>query len=409
MTATPGWGKRAGGRRDKPGNGASSPPRVLVTGGGTGGHIYPALSISTRIRERVPGAELLYVGTAEGLEARLVPGSGLPFIAIAARGLVGKPLWQRIGGLPAVAAGLGQALAILRRFRPDVVVGTGGYASWPVAAAAVLLRVPLVIQEQNVIPGVTNRLLSRFARLVAAAFEDSRACFPRRARVVVTGNPVRPEILRADRNQARARFGLPPATTLVLVFMGSRGSATVNRALVRTMPRLAGQPGLEILYAAGESYFARVVADLRGAGLSPSAQGAGGNRDGEAGVRLGGNIVVRPYIHEMVDALAAADLVVARAGAITLAEITARGLPALLIPSPHVTHRHQERNAGVLARQGAALVLREEDLTGESLADRILELAADRRALRAMGERSRRLGRPGAVDDIVDRVLELVR
>ncbi len=382
--------------------------RLLLTGGGTGGHIYPGLSIAARLRERRPGAEILYVGTAEGLEARLVSRSGIPFAAITARGLVGKSAWQRVGGMLAAARGLGQALAILRRFRPDVVLGTGGYASGPVAAAAVLLRIPLVIQEQNAVPGVTNRLLGRFAGLVAVAFEESRSFFPRRAPVVVTGNPVRPEVLRADRNQARARLGLPHGTSLVLVFMGSRGSATVNAALIKALPRLAGRPGVEVLYATGESYYTRVVAELRAAGLSPWAREPGDHGRGEAGVRLGGNIVVRPYIHDMVDALAAADLVVCRAGAITLAEVTARGLPALLIPSPHVTHHHQERNAEIMARHGAARVIGERGLTGEALADEIMTLLADEAKLSAMGESSRRLGRPGALDDIVERILALI-
>lgn len=400
------------GREDKPLGRASRTRRFLVTGGGTGGHIYPALSIAGRIKERVPSAELLYVGTMTGLEARLVPRTGIPFAAVAAGGVVGKAAPQSIGGALLALRGLVQACRIVRRFRPDVVIGTGGYVSGPVGMAAVLCRVPLVIQEQNVLPGVTNRLLGRFASLVAVAYPEVRSCFPSGTPVEVTGNPVRPEVLSAGRREARSSLGITDSDVFVVIFMGSRGSATVNRALVPALRLLADRPGIKVLYATGEDHFDRVLADMRAAGLPAGPAGASGaagdrGRAAELRVVVGENIVVRPYINDMTRVLAAADLVVSRAGAITLAEITARGLPALLIPSPHVTHRHQERNAEVLARHGAARVVPEEGLTGERLAGEILALIGDRRRLAAMGERSRSLGRPGALDDIVDRILRL--
>lgn len=382
-----------------------APLRLLLTGGGTGGHIYPALSIAAGVRQRVPGAEILFVGTAEGLEARLVPRAGLPFEAIPARGLAGKGPLVAAGGLAALARGAWRAVRLLRRFRPHVVVGTGGYVSGPVVAAAVLLRIPVALQEQNAFPGATNRLLSRFAGFVAAAYEESRRCFPRRARVVVTGNPVRPEVVRADRHQARRRLGVADAERLVVVFMGSRGSATVNRAMGEALVHLGGRPGLRLLYATGESHYEAVLADLRARGLEVMpGPGSGENRAALAGA----NVEVRPYLHDMVTALAAADLVVARAGAMTLAEVTARGLPALLIPSPHVAHRHQDANARVLAARGAARVLAEEGLRGEELARAILELAESPALLARMAEASRQLGRPGAVEAIVDGILDLV-
>ncbi len=365
------------------------PLRVLLTGGGTGGHVYPALSIAAGLRARVPEVEVLFVGTATGLEARLVPRHGLPFVAVSARGLAGKGPGGVVRGLASLARGSWQALRVVRRFRPDVVVGTGGYVSGPVVAAAVLLGVPVALQEQNAFPGAANRYLSRFAGFVAVAYEESRRHFPRRAPVVVTGNPVRPEVLRADRYEARRRLGVADAERLVLVFMGSRGSATVNRAMVEALPRLAGRPGLRLLYATGEDHYRTVLEGLRRRGLQV--------QEGEDAALAGANVEVRPYVYDMVTALAAADLVVSRAGAMTLAEVTARGLPALLIPSPHVARRHQDANARVLVARGAARVLSEEGLRGDALADAIVQLA----------EASRQLGRPGALDAIVGGILDL--
>lgn len=364
--------------------------RIVLTGGGTGGHIYPALGIAARIRERLPQAEILFVGTADGMEASLVPREGIPFHPIAARGLIGKSARDAFLGALATLRGVGQALALVRRFRPHVVVGTGGYASGPVALAAAVLGIPLVLQEQNAVPGVTNRVLSRFAAVVAVAYEESRRWFPRRARLVVTGNPVRPEVVRADRDRARRELGVPEGTRLVLVFMGSRGSATVNAAVTAILPALARRPGLMVLFATGTAHYDGVVRRLAGAGLGPAVR-------------------VVPYLYDIVTPLAAADLVVARAGAITLAEVTARGLPAVLIPSPYVTHDHQEHNARVMEERGAALVIRERDLSPERLLAAVTGLLDDPQGLARMADASRALGRPGAVDAIVDEILALAR
>lgn len=386
--------------------------RLLLTGGGTGGHIYPALSIAAACREKVSGVDILYVGTADGLEARLVPRAGITFAAVAAGGLVGKDPLGAARGAGSLARGLWQALALVRRFQPHVVVGTGGYASVPVVAAAVLLGVPVALQEQNAVPGVANRVLSRFAGFVAAAYEESRLHFPRGARVRVTGNPVRPEVLRGDREEARRSLGVPAGARQVLVFMGSRGSATVSRAIADMLPHFAGQPEVRLMIGTGEAHYDAVLRRLAELGLpaqpEPAAGGAGAAPGGEARVALvGGNVKVCSYIFDMTTALAAADLVVARAGAITLAEMTARGLPGVLVPSPHVTHHHQELNARVLEGRGAARVLAEEGLTGEALAQTVRGIIDDPAAMARMAGASRALGRPHALDDIVEGILAL--
>lgn len=361
--------------------------RLVLAGGGTGGHIYPALAIAARLKELCPMLDLLYIGTAQGLEARLVPRSGLPFRTITARGVVGKGLAGSLKGVLAAGAGVGQAAAILRNFMPHLVLGTGGYVSGPVLLAAALLRFPIAIQEQNAIPGVTNRLMSRFAKLVLVGYEEAVRYFPKGTRVVAAGNPVRHELLAADRWRARQSLGVGDAERLVVIFMGSRGSATVNTALLHMIPSLAGRPGLRLLVASGEDHFSRFRRMLEGLG----SRGA-----------TPANIEIRPYIHDMVTALAAADLVVCRAGAITLAEVTARGLPAIIIPSPYVTHDHQTKNAQALAEKGAAVVLPERELSGERLAGEIIRLVEDPARLGRMAAASRQMGRAEALDVIVE-------
>ncbi|HEY8489265.1 MAG TPA: undecaprenyldiphospho-muramoylpentapeptide beta-N-acetylglucosaminyltransferase, partial [Thermaerobacter sp.] len=297
--------------------------RVLLTGGGTGGHIYPALAIAVELKRRVPGCEMLYVGTREGLESRIVPRAGLAFATISARGLMRKGPRELVAGILALSRGLIQADRIVARFRPDVVVGTGGYVAAPVALAAVRRRVPVVIQEQNAVPGATNRLLARWAQAVCVPFAEAARFFPEGARVVVTGNPVRPEIVAARREEARARLGLDGTEPVVLVTGGSRGAERVNRAALELAVAVAGWARGVLLWASGERYHGEMAAGLA-------------RRLAEVGCDPGPRVRLFPYIDDMPTAYAAADLYIGRAGATTLAEITARGLPAVLVPSPHV-------------------------------------------------------------------------
>ncbi|HEY8393955.1 MAG TPA: undecaprenyldiphospho-muramoylpentapeptide beta-N-acetylglucosaminyltransferase [Thermaerobacter sp.] len=369
--------------------------RVLLTGGGTGGHIYPALAIASELRRRVPDCELLYAGTREGLESRIVPRAGLPFVTISARGLVRKRPREMAAGMLALVRGLWQASRLIARFDPDVVVGTGGYVAAPVALAAARRGVPVLIQEQNAYPGATNRLLARWAAAVCIPFEEGRRFFPPRARIYVTGNPVRPEVLQADSEEARRRLGIPAGARVVLVTGGSRGAERINRAALELAAAVAERPDTVLLWACGERYHPQVRAQLA-ARLRAAGAGAESDR-----VRL------FPYLDDMAAAYAVADLYVGRAGATTLAEVTARGLPAVLVPSPNVAHNEQDHNARVLERAGAARVIPDAELTGRRLVETVLALLADREGLRRMASASRGLGRPGALADIVDRVLEL--
>ncbi len=361
--------------------------RLLIAGGGTGGHIYPALSILGGFKAKFPGAEVLYVGTREGLEAGLVPREGIPFRTITARGVMGKSPLAAARGVFDAFRGLAESIRLVREFRPDVAVGTGGYVTGPVILAAKACGVSCAIQEQNVIPGMTNRLLGRLVDRVFLPFEEARAYFPDSPKVSVPGNPLRPEILEAGRQASRDELGIRPGDRVVYVFGGSRGAASIHRAMVETLPRLSRLKGLVVFYVTGQAHYQEVTGALGASGWSPA---------GHPGVRIS------PYLYRAGPVLAAADLVICRAGAMTLSEITALGLPAVIVPSPNVANNHQEHNARVLEKAGASVVIKDSDLNGPALADLVLELLGDPDRLGQMAQASRSLGRPRALDEIVE-------
>ncbi len=360
----------------------TGPLRVVIAGGGTGGHVYPALAVGEEIRRADPSAEVLFLGTARGLESRVVPARGFAFHLIAARGFPRRLSWDAVVRLATIAKGAAATLAFLARLRPHVVLGTGGYVSAPAVLAGALLRRPVVVQEQNAIPGVANRALSRLAREIHVAFPEARAWFGGRAeRVVLSGNPLRQEILAGDRARARARWDFDPARPVVLIFGGSLGARSLNGAVAEAAPLLAraAEPRAQLLVQTGEAMHAQVEAACRAAGL---------------------NARVLAYIEAMGDAYAVADFVVCRAGALTLAEVCAAGLPSVLVPYPHAAHRHQDANAASLVAAGAARVIADAALTGETLAAAVRDLACDPALRRAMGERARSLARPSAAADV---------
>lgn len=331
--------------------------RYLFSGGGTGGHIYPALAIISSLREVDPGAEFLYVGTQAGREAGVVPKESIPFATVCSAGLVNLGLKQKItGGLKALR-GIFEAVGHIRRFRPDVVVGTGGFVAGPVLLAARLLGRPVVIQEQNAFPGVTNRVASRWARAVFVPYPEAGPHFPAGAPLQMIGNPVRRDVAAATRPEGRRTFGFSEQDRVLLVMGGSGGARDFNRAVVAAVRELSGLANLKVLHITGERYFEQVR------GLYGGAQPG---------------VTVVPYLHNMPQAYAAADAGVFRAGAITLAEIQVRGLPSVLIPSPNVTHNHQEWNARTLEKRGAALVVREQEMSGQRLADEIRDALGDK-------------------------------
>lgn len=361
-------------------------PSFLFAAGGTGGHVYPALAVAQALQAAAPQARIHFVGGRRGIEGRLVPQAGFALTRMPAAGLRGGGLLGALRFSISFAIAFFAALAMLVRMRPDVVLATGGYASAAPAVAAAALRRPVWIQEQNAMPGSTNRLLSRLAERVYVAFDEARGRLPRARRVETLPNPVRAAILAsagvAATRQDFERFGLQPGRPTALVFGGSRGARSLNRAVSQGFGAIAARTRWQLLVQTGSEECDAVRA----------AVGADG---GSAAAR----IAVLPYIDAMQDAYRIADLVVCRAGALTLAELAALGKPALLVPFPHATDDHQTSNAQAVAAAGAAAVVADAELDGERLCALLLELQAAPERLAQMAAAAR--SRSGANDTAI--------
>jgi UDP-N-acetylglucosamine--N-acetylmuramyl-(pentapeptide) pyrophosphoryl-undecaprenol N-acetylglucosamine transferase len=355
---------------------------IVIAGGGTGGHLYPGIAVAREIGRRRPDAQITFAGTARGIEARVVPREGFALDLIRSGGLKGKSPRDLVRGLCLVPLGLFDAARLLARRRPRVVIGVGGYSSGPVVLVATVRGIPTLLLEQNAVPGLTNRLLARFVRAAAVTFDSTAAFFG--AKAFVSGNPVRPEFFEAAANAAADRDGSPVE---VLVFGGSQGAHAINVAMVEAASRLAAQgPALHVTHQTGDRDVDMVRLAYRNAGLSAT---------------------VEPFLYEMGWQIGNADVIVCRAGATTLAEITAAGKAAILVPLPTATDDHQRKNAEALAAAGASEVLPQSGLTGAELANRILALASDRGRRARMGRAAAALARPDAARVIADRVLAL--
>jgi UDP-N-acetylglucosamine--N-acetylmuramyl-(pentapeptide) pyrophosphoryl-undecaprenol N-acetylglucosamine transferase len=356
---------------------------VVIAGGGTGGHLYPGIAVARELLRRVPEAIVTFAGTARGIEARVVPKEGFTLDVIRSAGLKGTSPLALARGLGLLPLGGFDAWRMLSRRRPALVIGVGGYSSGPVVLAAAARGIRTMLLEQNATPGLTNRLLAHVVDAAAVTFESTVPYFG--AKALVSGNPVRPEFLVADADAGRSDEDRP---VHVLIFGGSQGAHAINVAMMAAAPLLAAhQEGLAITHQTGSADLEPVREAYRRAGLQAR---------------------VEPFLYEMAREIRQAALVVCRAGATTLAELTAAGRPAVLIPLPTAADDHQRRNAEILAHAGAAELLAQRDLTGERLAARILALAGDAARRVEMGERARGFARPDAAQAIVDRALELV-
>lgn len=367
--------------------------RVIISGGGTGGHIYPAITIARAIAYIEP-TEFLYVGSKIGLENTLIPNEGIPFVTIDVRGLERKISFRNLVTLGKTAGSLLRAEQIIHKFKPDVVIGTGGFVCGPVLLAASLSGIPTLVQEQNVIPGVTNTILSRFVKCVALGYEEAADRFKRKDILVYTGNPVRKDILTGTRDHGRALLGLDPDKFTLLVAGGSRGARSINNAMIEVHRYFRDSRDIQILHVTGDHEYDRVVGQLEGI-------------DGKGRYGEGSHII--PYLHHMPEALAAADLAVYRAGAVGLAELTVRGLPAILIPYPYAAEDHQRYNAQALVMCGAAKMILDKMLTGRELLEEIVHLKNDPEALKRMARASKSKGRPQAAHDIAELALSIAK
>ncbi len=372
------------------GEARSKDARLVVTGGGTGGHVYPAMAIAAEFRRRHMDAGILYIGSRRGLETRLVPQTGFDFASLSVGGIVGKSLPFKIYGLLGTVRAIAVAGRILRRFKPDVVVGTGGYVSVPVVMAAQLMGIPTVLQEQNSVPGLANRLLSRRASLIFAPSEDALEGLSRniQAKAVVVGNPVRKDFSLVDRDIARRDYGIGDGEKLVVVTSGSGGAQTINDAVSDWIDSMEPVPeGLHILFATGKKYHRSVTERI---------------------TRVPPRVRVIEYLDDAPGAFTAADLLICRAGAMTLAEATVVGAPMIVVPSPNVAHDHQRANARALEAAGAAVMVEDAECSGEAIGRIAGELIGSPRRLEQMSRASRGLGDPEALDRMLGLIEELM-
>ncbi len=363
--------------------------KVLISGGGTAGHINPGIAIAKYIRSKNPGCEILFIGTQKGLETRLVPRENFELKLIKVRGFRRKLSGDTFIAVKELFQGLHEARSIVKEFKPDIVIGTGGYVCGPVLFNAARMRIPTLIHEQNAFPGATNKILAKFVDKVAISFKESEKFFKNGRKVVFTGNPIRSEMLSADRKAARDKLGIENGKPLVVIFAGSRGAETINHTVSEMLRLHREEDKYHILFATGEAQHEKIMKKL-------------GNINSKY-------IKVVPYIYDMADVLAASDLVIGRAGAITISELTALGVPSVLIPSPYVTANHQEYNARALEKQGAGIVILEKDLNHNVLYEQINELLGNKEKLKEMAENAKKMGITNASEQIYTLVDELLK
>ncbi len=373
--------------------------KIVFTCGGTAGHVNPALALAGLIKERKPDSEILFVGARRGIEKQLIESAGWPFrtveISSFHRSLAPKEIKHNLISLRNLLRSPGEAKALLKEFPADLVVGTGGYASYPMIRAASSLGIPAAVHESNAIPGLTTRLLENHADLIMVGFEECRKNYRHPDKVLVTGTPVRGDFFRLTRKQAKQKLGMDDGRPLIVSFFGSLGAAEMNREMARFLA-LEARNGLPFHH-------------VHGAGAIGCQRMGGYLRDEKADLSRTPELEVREYIQNMSELMRAADLVICRAGASTISELTALGVPAIIIPSPNVTHNHQESNARVLADAGGAVMILEKDSSGQRLYDTACDILHDEARRKAMSAAMSSLGTIDAAEKILDAVMALVR
>ena len=373
--------------------------RVIFTCGGTAGHVNPAIALAQLLLERDPETEILFVGAERGLEKDLVPKAGYAFktvnISSFHRSFKPKEIRHNLISVYNLMRAPGEARAILKDFRPDAVIGTGGYASYPLVKAAAKMGIPTAVHESNAVPGLTTEMLEPYAGCVMVGYESCRKHYKHPEKVMVTGTPVRTDFFALTKEEAKEKLGLSDGRPLVVSFWGSLGAAGMNGQMadMLALEAAAGSP-FHHIHGAGVSGYPKLLAALKEKGVDPAEHPA---------------LQVREYLYDMGTIMRAADLVICRAGASTVSELTALGVPALMVPSPYVTNNHQEKNARALEEAGGAVVLLEKDSSGQELYRLTCSILRDEERRAAMAAAMGALGITDATDRILQTVEELCR
>ena len=347
--------------------------RVIISGGGTGGHIYPALAIAEALKKSHKDVDILYIGTEDSLEAELVPKHGFNFKTIRVKSLPRKINMKLFISMKELLLGIKDSRRIIKDFKPDMVIGTGGYVCGPIVYAAKKMKIPALIHEQNAYPGITNKILSRYVDKVLITFEESKKYFKFSDRVVITGNPIREEILSIDKKQAYKKLDIKEDQPLVLSFGGSGGQESLNDSFFDIIKN--NNVNFQLIHVTGKVHYKDFIGKLK-----------------KDRIDLKENIRIMPYLYNMPEALNTADLIVTSAGAITLSEISALGLPAILVPKSYTAENHQVYNAKTFENNGAALVILEKDLKWDDLLKKIEDLLNNEDRLKIMSRNSRKMG-----------------
>ena len=365
--------------------------RILFCGGGTGGHVNPAIAIANTIRNKHPQAEMAFIGTRHGIESALVPKAGYPISFVKVRGFKRSLSLSNIDAALKAVTSVWAAKKIIKNFAPDLVIGTGGYVSWPTVKAAAKMGIPCLIHEQNAYPGVTTRMLAKYAEKICISFEESRRLFDGNSqkKLIMTGNPINAVIY--DYEEARSEYGISQDESYILSYGGSMGAEKINEYVFEMMEINKTNKNIKHVHAVGRVGWERFSALAEDKGLNKHK-----------------NLEISEFLFDMPKRQSAADLVISRAGAMTLAELAYRGKAAIFIPSPNVTEDHQYKNAKVMADAGAAVVFKESELNGELLAQTVKWLIENPDEIKRMQAAVRQFAKPDAAQEIADIALKMI-
>lgn len=361
--------------------------KVLLSGGGTGGHVYPAIAIAKKIQEDYPDAKILFVGTENGIESEIVPKNGFEIKTITVQGFKRKIDLDNVKRGFKLMKGINQARKIVKEFNPDIVIGTGGYVSGPVLFCASKTKAITVIHEQNAFPGITNKILSKRVNLVITCFEDAKSRFPEAGakRVAYIGNPVRGELLAVSKSEARTNISIPQDKKMILIYGGSGGFKKINDSIVPNIKKFI-EEDITFVFATGKRFYDSVMEDLKDVKLKEYQR-------------------IVPYLDDMTNTLSACDLVIGSAGATSIAEITALGKASIIIPKAYTAENHQEYNAKSVSNNGAGVCILENELKPNVLSENIFNILNNESVLKSMEYNSKKMGEPDAVNYICETIM----